>query len=56
MLIDLESVKELQQILFEEYEKILSLEETKLIGEKLINLYQSLLNKNNTYDRQSKSR
>lgn len=46
MQLDLEAVVELQQILAEEYKKTLSIDETRIIGDKLINLYGMLLNNN----------
>lgn len=46
------AVTELQQILLEEYGQQLSLTETKLIGNRLVSLYQTILNKNeNKYKR-----
>jgi hypothetical protein len=41
-----EAASELQQILLEEYGKNLSIEETGIIGSRLIKLYQTLLIKN----------
>lgn len=46
MQLDFEAVVELQQILADEYKKTLSIDETRVIGDKLINLYGMLLNNN----------
>lgn len=46
------AVTELQQILLQEHGQQLTFEETKLIGARLVHLYQNLLSKNeNKYQR-----
>lgn len=47
-----EAVAELQQIILEEYGKNLTTEETKAVGGRLVNLYQTILikNKNNKHE------
>lgn len=54
MQLDQEAVLELQQILSEEYNKTLSLEETEIVGTRLVNLYQNILTNNQNKKHETK--